>query len=134
MESRVSSRPDQGLAPSISWVSLAYQPKNVAPVVDDVVVEDPGIRADGISHAAAGSRQCARPRSCDIRAHSGSNPPPCRSRALIPRSSFKNEPPPQGIEQKGYQSVLWSAHDDNDDDLVFTVYFRGESENRTGAC
>jgi flavin-binding protein dodecin len=38
------------------------------------------------------------------------------------------EPPPQGFQQKGYQSVLWSAHDDNDDDLVFTIYFRGEAE------
>lgn len=40
----------------------------------------------------------------------------------------KNEPPPQGFQEKGYQSVLWSAHDDNDDDLFFTIYFRGESE------
>ncbi len=43
-------------------------------------------------------------------------------------SSSKNEPPPQGFQQRGFQSVLWSAHDDNDDDLVFTIYFRGESE------
>lgn len=25
--------------------------------------------------------------------------------------------------------MLWSAHDDNDDDLVFAVYYRGETEN-----
>ena len=36
--------------------------------------------------------------------------------------------PPQGFEEKGYQSVLWSARDDNDDDLVFTIYYRGEGE------
>jgi flavin-binding protein dodecin len=24
---------------------------------------------------------------------------------------------------------LWSAHDDNDDDLIFAVYYRGETEN-----
>ena len=42
--------------------------------------------------------------------------------------SSKMEPPPQGFQQKGYQSVLWSAHDDNDDDLVFTIYFRSEAE------
>jgi flavin-binding protein dodecin len=36
--------------------------------------------------------------------------------------------PPQGFQEKGYQSVLWSAHDDNDDDLVFSVYYRGEGE------
>ena len=36
--------------------------------------------------------------------------------------------PPQGFEDKGYQSVLWSARDDNDDDLIFTIYYRGEGE------
>ena len=36
--------------------------------------------------------------------------------------------PPQGFEEKGWQSVLWSAHDDNDDDLVFAIYYRGEGE------
>jgi len=30
--------------------------------------------------------------------------------------------------QKGYQSVLWSAHDDNEDDLKYAVYFRGENQ------
>jgi hypothetical protein len=42
--------------------------------------------------------------------------------------SLKMEVPPQGFEEKGYQSVLWSAHDDNDDDLAFSVYYRGEGE------
>jgi hypothetical protein len=36
--------------------------------------------------------------------------------------------PPQGFEDKGYESVLWSARDDNDDDLVFAIYYRGEGE------
>jgi hypothetical protein len=36
--------------------------------------------------------------------------------------------PPQGFVQKGYQSVLWTAHDDNEDDLKYAVYFRGEDE------
>lgn len=38
------------------------------------------------------------------------------------------EVPPQGFEDKGFQSVLWSAHDDNEDDLVFSIYYRGEGE------
>ena len=41
---------------------------------------------------------------------------------------MKFDVPPQGIVQKGYQSVLWTAHDDNEDDLRFAVYFRGEDE------
>jgi hypothetical protein len=32
------------------------------------------------------------------------------------------------MQQKGYQTVLWSAHDDNDDELRYAVYFRGENQ------
>jgi sugar lactone lactonase YvrE len=118
---------DQGLPPGISWVSLAYQPKNVAPVVDDVVVEDPGIRAAGFPMPPPGAGS-ATPAQLKYPRASGANPPPPMQGGDNSGSSFKNEPPPQGFQQKGYQSVLWSARDDNDDDLVFTVYFRAESE------
>ena len=40
--------------------------------------------------------------------------------------SLKMDVPPQGFVDRGYQSVLWSAHDDNDDELIFAVYYRGE--------
>jgi hypothetical protein len=30
--------------------------------------------------------------------------------------------------QKGYESVLWTADDANDDQLEFAIYFRGENE------
>ena len=32
------------------------------------------------------------------------------------------------MSQKGYQSVLWTADDANDDQLEFSIYFRGENE------
>ena len=35
---------------------------------------------------------------------------------------------PQGFSQKGYQAVLWTADDANDDQLEFAIYFRGENE------
>ncbi|MGH9704846.1 MAG: hypothetical protein ACRD4K_15835, partial [Candidatus Acidiferrales bacterium] len=38
------------------------------------------------------------------------------------------ESPSQGFEEKGYQTAVWAAHDDNDDDLLFTIYYRGEGE------
>jgi hypothetical protein len=43
-------------------------------------------------------------------------------------SPARFEQPPQGTQQKGYQTVLWTAHDDNDDELRYEVYFRGENE------
>ena len=118
---------DQGQAPSISWVSLAYQPKNVAPVIDDIVVEDPGVRAAGFPMPPPGAGNAAPaqlryPRRFRREVH----PFPCRVRDTS--GNFKNEPPRRDSQQKGYQSVLWSAHDDNDDDLMFTIYFRGEAE------
>ncbi len=116
---------DQSLAPGISWVSVAYQPKNVAPVVDDVVVEDPGIRATGFPMQP--NTGGAPPAQLKYARTPGA-PAPMQASSSDAGNSFKNEPPPQGTQQKGYQSVLWSAHDDNDDDLVFTVYFRAESE------
>jgi len=123
----VFADPDQGLAPGISWVSLAYQPKNVAPVVDDVVMEEPGVRAVGFPMQTGGVGN-ATPAQLKYPRAPGSNPVAMQISSGDASNSSKNEPPPQGFQQKGYQSVLWSAHDDNDDDLVFTIYFRGESE------
>jgi len=42
--------------------------------------------------------------------------------------AFRIDVPPQGFEEKGYQSVLWSSHDDNDDPLIYAIYYRGEGE------
>jgi hypothetical protein len=44
-------------------------------------------------------------------------------------TTTKFEQPPQGTQQKGFQSVLWTAHDDNDDEMQYAVYFRGENEH-----
>lgn len=57
-------------------------------------------------------------------------PAPSTGGILITQStsSAKFDTPPQGFAHKGYQSVLWSARDENDDDLRFSVYYRGENE------
>src|SRR4029077_14120802 len=58
-------------------------------------------------------------------------PSPNTSGLIITQSSApaRFEQPPQGTVQKGYQSVLWTAHDDNEDELRYAVYFRGENEH-----
>ena len=117
---------NQGQAPSISWVSLAYQPKNVAPVIDDIVLEDPGIRTAGFPVQPTGPGN-APPAQLRYPRSSGTNPL-VQMQSGDAAGNSKLEPPPQGFQQRGFQSVLWSAHDDNDDDLVFTIYFRGEAE------
>ncbi len=121
-------------APAIDWFSIAYLPKNIAPEITAIAVQDPGVRVQGISLPTAGTgpqtpAQLRMPQ-----------PPPSPSSAsagfsvtsistLGPAAGAAHfDPVPQGTTQKGFQSVLWTADDANDDQLEFAVYFRGENE------
>jgi len=114
-------RPGDG----IEWVTLAYQPKNVAPVIDGILIQEPGVRAQGQPALATGAAPAATLRFPPAAA-------PGAAGVIVsqpqPAGSARFEVPPQGFVQKGYQSVLWTAHDDNDDELKYAVFFRGESE------
>ncbi|MBI1749458.1 MAG: SMP-30/gluconolactonase/LRE family protein [Acidobacteria bacterium] len=113
------------MATSISWVSLAYLPKNVAPTVEAIIVQNPGVRVQGFP-APPQQQQPAQlrmpPATTGAPGMSVSQPQPPQP----PRF----DPPPQGITQRGYQSVVWSARDENDDDLLFNLYYRGEGETK----
>jgi hypothetical protein len=125
---------DSAAAPNVSWVSLAYLPKNVAPVIDDIVLQDPGIRVQGFMQPTGGPGVLTPVQLKMPQRQSGTTPvfagfvAPASSGPEIAARPLKAEIPPQGFEDKGYQSVLWSAHDDNDDDLTFSVFYRGEGE------
>jgi WD40 repeat protein len=110
-------RPGDG----IDWVSMSYLPRNVAPVIDGIALQDSGVRAQSQIGIAAG-----QPTVVTLRMP----PSPNTTGVIITQggTSAKFELPPQGTLQKGYQSVLWSAHDDNDDEFRYSVYFRGENE------
>jgi sugar lactone lactonase YvrE len=105
----------------VSWVNLAYLPRNVAPVVEAIAVQDPGVRAQANVIIQTGQQP-----SVNLRQPQTANP----TGVVVTQSSspVRFEQPPQGFRDKGYQSVLWSAHDENDDELRFAVYFRGENE------
>ena len=122
---------DNGGAPNISWVSIAYQPKNVAPEIDDIVAQDPGIRVQGFAASPLGPGIPA-PVQLRLPQRSSANPAASFTSLLAAQETASKSPkievPPQGFAERGYQSILWSAHDDNDDDLVFSIYYRGESE------
>jgi len=111
-------RPGDG----INWVSLAYLPRNVAPVVDSIVLEDPGVRAQGNTIISTGQAPNA-----NLKMPATPNTPGVFIAQTTAPPRF--EQPPQGFREKGYQTVLWSAHDDNDDDLHYSVYYRGENEH-----
>jgi WD40 repeat protein len=111
-------RPGDG----IDWVSLAYLPRNVAPVIDGIVLQDPGVRAQSQAGILSG-----QPATVTLKMP----PSPNVSGMVITQSSTppRFEPPPQGSMQKGYQTVVWTAHDDNEDEMRYAVYFRGENEH-----
>ena len=111
-------RPGDG----IDWVSLAYLPRNVAPVIDGIAIQDPGIRAQSQQAMASG-----QPSPVTIRMPA----PPTVAGGTVTQSSSSNrfEQPPQGFREKGYRTVVWTAHDDNEDELQFAVYCRGENES-----
>ena len=113
----------------VSWVDIAYQPDNVAPVLDEIVVQDPNIRVQGFA-AVPGGPSAPTPVQLRMPQRPGAQNFP-NFGAITDATSRANalNAPAQGFSEKGYASVLWSAHDDNDDDLVFAVYYRGEAEN-----
>lgn len=99
----------------IASVGIDYLPVNVAPVVDEVVVE-PGARVNSNPSEAAQAQQVAI------------NFPAPQNPAVI---SFTQEPgrePLVGLRDKSAVTVRWLAHDDNGDMLNFAVYYRGENE------
>ncbi|HEY2498652.1 MAG TPA: hypothetical protein VGK24_16450 [Candidatus Angelobacter sp.] len=94
----------------IDEVAINYLSKNVAPVVDEVVVQV-GARFQPQQHMTG-------PESITINL----GPPP---------QQFGNghmENPPSAFKERGYIAVRWGAHDDNDDNLVYSVYYRGDNE------
>jgi sugar lactone lactonase YvrE len=90
----------------IASVTLNYRPNNVAPVIDDVTVQV-GMRYQGPPRPTAGEGAPAN------------NPGQPRFDA-----------PPSPIRDHGSIGVRWSAHDDNDDELVYSVYYKGEQETQ----
>jgi WD40 repeat protein len=111
-------RPGDG----IDWVSLAYLPRNVAPVIDGIAIQEPGVRAQSPPAIASG-----QPTTVTLKMP----PAPTTTGVTITQttSTSRFEQPPQGVMQKGYRTVLWTAHDDNEDELQYAVYYRGENEN-----
>ncbi len=109
-----------GTGDGIDWVSEAYLPRNVAPVVDGIAVQEAGVRAQAQQIIAG------QPGNVTLRQPQVPNP----NGILVTTSTVNRfEQTPQGVQQKGWRSVLWTAHDDNDDELKYSVYFRGEKES-----
>jgi hypothetical protein len=91
--------------PRVESVTLNYLPKNVAPEIDDVSVQI-GIRYQPISKPIG--------LGTDVSGSAGTH----------------FESPIPSTHDRDAIGVKWSAHDDNDDQLVYSVYYRGDGETR----
>jgi hypothetical protein len=98
----------------LGGVGVNYLPVNAAPVIDDLVVV-PGARLNA-------SSQQPNQQTVTISFPSASQGG---------TSSFDggtNAPLP-AIKDRTAITVRWAAHDDNGDDLTYTLYLRGDGEN-----
>ncbi len=94
-------------APRVDSILLNYLPKNVAPDVDDVTVQV-GVRYPSVP----------RPAGAEMNVSAG-NP-----------AQRYDTPPPAPVRDRDSIGVKWTARDDNDDQLVYSVYYRGDGETR----
>jgi hypothetical protein len=92
-------------APRLESVTLNYLPKNVAPDFDDVTVQV-GARYQSLPKPAGG----------DMNAGSAQQP--------------HFDAPPPTTHDRDSIGVKWSVHDDNDDQMIYSVYYRGDGDSR----
>ncbi len=93
--------------PSVDSVTLNYLPKNVAPVIEDVSVQ-------------VGVRYQPQPKPSGTTA----------SADIGSSSSLHFDTTPTSSHDRDAIGVKWTARDDNDDQLVYSVYYRGDGETR----
>lgn len=101
-----------GAGGTLDAVGLNYLPKNVSPAVDEIVVQagariapgggTPAVTTVQVGFAAAGSAVSFTPDA--------------------------NAAPLTAQKDKTAVTVRWMAHDDNGDDLIFAVWYRGVGE------
>jgi hypothetical protein len=100
---------------TVDSVGLNYLQKNVAPVVDEIVVA-PGARVTANAAGMnAGTVQVTFPPAA------GATPP-------VSFTPDAGSQPLNAQKDKTAITVRWMAHDDNGDDLMFAVWYRGVGE------
>jgi hypothetical protein len=92
-------------APRLDSVMLNYLPKNVAPDFDDVTVQT-GVRYQSLPRQA----------SVDMSAAGAQQP--------------HFDPPPPTTRDRDSIGARWTVHDDNDDQMVYSAFYRGDGDTR----
>ena len=108
---KVSAAP----TPSLESVSLNYLARNLPPVVDEVVVQT-GARVIAANLATANN-------NVNI---SFAAPP--QNNLFSFQQPDASVVPLAAVKDKTAVTARWQAHDDNGDDLIFSLYYRGDGE------
>ena len=95
-------------APNVDSVALNYLPKNVAPEIEDLTVQ-------------VGVKYQPTPKNTGMSLGADSS-------TLSSATHF--EAAPSSSHDRDSIGVKWSAHDDNDDQLVYSIYYRGDGQKR----
>ena len=93
--------------PVVDTVTLNYLPKNVAPEIDDVTVQ-------------VGTRYQPMPKSTGITIGGDTSS----------TGGIHFDSPVPSSHDRDAVGVKWNAHDENDDQLVYSVYYRGDGDTR----
>ena len=103
-------------APEVSYVEVAYLPKNVAPVVETIDVTPPNYRFP--------QPVLSLPPSTSVTL------PPIGQQRTNPAPSIDSGNSSQSMSYaKGYEGARWLAADENSDTLVYRVEIRGVKES-----
>jgi hypothetical protein len=100
---------------ALTSVGLNYLPVNVAPSIDEIVVQI-GARVN-----ASAGLQPQQQQSINISF-------PTSQTNVITFGEGGNSPL-TGIRDKNSVTARWAAHDDNGDELIYSVYYRGDGDS-----
>jgi hypothetical protein len=115
----------KGSDPILTSVTAAYLPRNLRPMVTSITVHPPGtvfqrpfstgeLEIAGFEDNTSDGRNPSQPNaSSSSSSSSGAPPSPALGRKVY---------------QKGLQTFVWKAEDDNDDRLQYDVFYRAEGE------
>ena len=101
-------------AGQLGEIGVNFLPVNAAPNVDDLVV-------------APGTRLNPQPSNPNQQPVNISFPTPNQP-TIVPVDTGSANTPLQAMKDRTAITVRWAAHDDNGDDLVYSIYLRGDGE------
>ena len=96
-------------------VGVNYLPVNAAPVVDELIV-------------APGARWTPQPPQPNQPTVNISLPSSGQGVTYDGSASSTSSSPLQAVKDRTAVTIRWAAHDDNGDDLIYSIYLRGDGE------